>query len=609
MAELNFGSESSSPHYVQSVLDTDLYKLTMQQAVQRHFPDKYVKYKFTNRNRSMKFTRACVAAIEEAIDKLGEIKLEDNELQWLKAACPYFQPGYLEYLWAFRFKPKEQITLRFVPQPNEGDAVDHEEVGDIEIEVNGLWAEVILYETPVMAVVSEAYFVHVDKDWTMDGQEELAYEKGKELYEGGVLLSEFGARRRRSYAAQNAVMKGLVRADKSRPEGVKGKLSGTSNVHLARKYNTKPIGTIAHEWTMALGAMYGVEKANLLALELWEKVYPTHTSNELHIALTDTYTSEAFFKDVAQTPGLLAGWRGVRQDSGDPFKFIGLAKRAYEGMGVDPKEKLIIFSDSLNNEKCLALKKACDEVGIPAGFGVGTSLTNDFKSKMSGEKSKPLNIVIKVASINGLDCVKISDDIMKVAISAACQIITSVQVNVEGAGLLVDRVNAVMLVVTTPLGGRKDAFEVARRATGVWETKQGRLADSRVAAEEACGEFQRLGLAPEAAEFLQISRDMDLLDGQPDDCRCALEEAQGEFERMGMQKGTAGCLTSLGEINLRAGRHDEGIGRGATDIREDGDKSVTGSMRIFTCGSFQGCGGLRAVMGVRSRFVLSMFLL
>lgn len=103
---------------------------------------------------------------------LEDIKLQEHELQWLKETCPYFQSDYLEYLAAFRFRPKEQISLRFVPQSKGDDgATDHEEVGDIQIEVDGLWAEVILYETPVMAVVSEAYFVHVDEDWTMEGQE------------------------------------------------------------------------------------------------------------------------------------------------------------------------------------------------------------------------------------------------------------------------------------------------------------------------------------------------------------------------------------------------------------------------------------------------------
>lgn len=99
-----------------------------------------------------------------------DLKLQDSELEWLKKTCPYLHPDYLEWLAAFRFKPKEQLTLRFVPDPQQQEG-SSQEVGNIEIEVRGLWSETILYETSVMAVVSEAYFVHVDKDWTMDGQE------------------------------------------------------------------------------------------------------------------------------------------------------------------------------------------------------------------------------------------------------------------------------------------------------------------------------------------------------------------------------------------------------------------------------------------------------
>ncbi|KAG9037893.1 nicotinate phosphoribosyltransferase [Tulasnella sp. JGI-2019a] len=406
-------SPPSQPDYVQSILDTDLYKLTMQQAVRRHFPDKQVTYKFINRSKNMNFTRECVTAIEEAINRFEDLRLQDHERKWLESTCPFFRSDYLDYLAALRLNPRDQIKLRFVPHERGNSVAEREEVGDLEIEVKGLWAEVILYETPVMAVVSEAYFVYMDKDWTMDGQEELACRKGTELYEGGVILSEFGTRRRRSYAAQDSVMKGLLRAHEGRPAGVEGKLMGTSNVHLAQKYDTKVIGTIAHEWTMALGAMYGVEKANVLGLELWEQVYPTEPSNELHTALTDTYTSQAFFDDTTKIPGLLARWRGVRQDSGDPFKFVGLAKAAYESIGIDPKKKVAIFSDSLDNEKCLALKKLCDEAGLPAGFGIGTFLTNDFKSISSGERSKPLSIVVKLTVVDGLDCIKISDDIEK----------------------------------------------------------------------------------------------------------------------------------------------------------------------------------------------------
>ncbi|KIO23283.1 hypothetical protein M407DRAFT_244820 [Tulasnella calospora MUT 4182] len=178
-------------------------------------------------------------------------------------------------------------------------------------------------------------------------------------------------------------------------------------------FNLMPIGTIAHEWMMGIAAVKGYEQANLLALELWEDVYPTTVSNSLHIALTDTFTSPVFFKSLLQNPDLAVRWRGLRQDSGDPLDFIPQAKAAYEKLGINPKDKLVVFSDSLDVDKCFKIKTASDEVGFQSSFGVGTSLTNDFKKLSSGEKSKPLNIVIKLGSIDGKECIKISDDIMK----------------------------------------------------------------------------------------------------------------------------------------------------------------------------------------------------
>jgi len=190
-----------------------------------------------------------------------------------------------------------------------------------------------------------------------------------------------------------------------------GRVAGTSNVHLAHKHGITPVGTIAHEWFMAVGAMKGYENANSIALDLWEEVYP----NALLMALTDTFSTTAFFKAFAADPARAKRWIGLRQDSGDPYVFAPNAKEVYENMGIDPRDKVIIYSDALNLDKALGLKKQCDEIGFKATFGIGTFLTNDFYTQPSGrkEKSKALNMVIKIASVNATPCVKISDDLMK----------------------------------------------------------------------------------------------------------------------------------------------------------------------------------------------------
>jgi len=385
-----------------SILDTDLYKLTMQQAVLHHFPSVQATYRFTHRDANVYFTRSCYERFVVAISQFTTLSLTSDERAWLRDTCPFLKPAYIDYLSSYRFQPS-QVQVTFVPRGPESDE------GRIEIEASGPWAEAILWEVPLMATLSETYYTTVDKDWTNDGQAELAYEKGAKLLEAGCAFSEFGTRRRRSYYVQDVVVDQLIRAKKDHPGT--GKLVGTSNVHLAQKYGIGPIGTIAHEWFMGIGAMRGYEHANSIALDLWEEVYP----DSVLVALTDTFSTKAFFQDFASDIERARRWRALRQDSGDPFTFAPRAKEFYERLGINHRERTIVYSDSLDLDKTLALKKHCEEIGFTASFGIGTFFTNDFKSSSSKgkEKSRALNIVIKLASADGLPCIKISDDLMK----------------------------------------------------------------------------------------------------------------------------------------------------------------------------------------------------
>lgn len=200
--------------------------------------------------------------------ELEHIRVTPAEIEFLKTHCPYLNSAYLRYLSTFRLKPKEQIDITFTPINDTGADSD---VGDVSMLIHGLWVETILYEIPVLAVTSEAYFKWCDRDWDYHQQEEKAYRKGCTLLEHKCSFSEFGSRRRRDYHTQDMVMKGLCRAaKKGREVGWKGKLSGTSNVHLAMKYGVEPIGTVAHEWYMAIAAITDdYEHANERALQYW----------------------------------------------------------------------------------------------------------------------------------------------------------------------------------------------------------------------------------------------------------------------------------------------------------------------------------------------------
>ena len=442
---MDFNSSSPYPEGVISFLDTDLYKLTMQCAVLKYYRDVPVTYSFTNRTPEKKLSRRAFHWLQDQVRKLGNISLSAEEYHFLKTHCPYLTPAYLEFLKEFRLRPRDQVSITF--HPVEQDTGAETDVGDIVISIRGTWVDTILYEIPLLALTSEAYFKHMDTDWTYDGQEDLAFDKGTRLLEGGCVFSEFGTRRRRDYHTQALVFRGLTKASKAAEKrGLGGKLSGTSNVHLAMRFGIPPVGTVAHEWFMGIAAIVGdYKQATEEALARWVGCFG---EGVLGIALTDTFGTPEFLKafrqpvrylepsDAAALPladrkpsvadsfisapaaatlgadgsrgdkTYAAVFTGVRQDSGDPKNFVKVMRKFYDDNGVKGK-KVIVFSDSLNIDRCMEYKHVSEEAGFHPTFGVGTFLTNDFVHLSSGKKSTPLNIVIKLSSAGGNPAIKI----------------------------------------------------------------------------------------------------------------------------------------------------------------------------------------------------------
>jgi nicotinate phosphoribosyltransferase len=416
-------SQESSPEGVFSLLDTDLYKLTMQCAILKYFPKVKVAYSLTNRTPHMKLTRGAYNWLHQQIVKLGNIEITEEEVAWLEKTCPYLTKEYLQYLRGFHLKPKDQVELSFTP---DSESADDATTGTISLSVRGLWVETILYEIPLLALISEAYFKFVDRDWNHDGQTEKAKDKALQLIENGCAFSEFGSRRRRDLKTHEMIMQGLIAGAKeaeSNGKGWKGKLTGTSNVYLAMKLGVTPIGTVAHEWFMAVAAITDdYANANENALKYW---VGTFGRGVLAIALTDTFGTSAFLKafakrapksgstnavDEGNEPTYAQTFTGVRQDSGDPLEYLKLMQAFYSSQGITDK-KVIVFSDSLNVEKCIQYKQATNAAGLTPSFGVGTFFTNDFqRASQPEDKSVPLNIVIKLSEADGKPAVKLSDN-------------------------------------------------------------------------------------------------------------------------------------------------------------------------------------------------------
>lgn len=325
---------------------------------------------------------------------MENLRFTTEELTFLKKAVPFLPENYLTYLKTFKLDPRNQVQFTF------------DETQDLKVLVSGKWVETILYEIPILALISEAYFKFVDTDWNYDNQLTKAAEKAKTLINNGCKFSEFGTRRRRSFETQDLVVEGILKgaSEINRSESI----TGTSNVLLAMKYNLKPIGTVAHEWMMGIAAYtQDYKNANKIAMETWLKTFGDKAAG---FALTDTFGSPNFLEHFK--PPFTDAYTGVRQDSGDPVEYTKLVSQHYADLGYKPNTKMIIYSDSLNIDKCIKYKNAAEEYGLIPTFGVGTFLTNDFVNS-KGEKSSPMNIVIKIASVNGKPAIKLSDDLGK----------------------------------------------------------------------------------------------------------------------------------------------------------------------------------------------------
>jgi len=365
---------------IKSILDNDLYKFSQQNAVLELYPEVEVEYRFKNRGKQ-RFSEDFVEELKKQINNLENLYLSKNEYDWIKKRIPYLKPYYFEYLRNYRFNP-DNIYVNLTEDKN------------LELQIVGKWVDTILFEVPLMAIISELYFKIVDTNWDYDTQKDKACEKHNKLSVNNCLFSEFGTRRRRSYKTQSLVLESFVENQKKHENKC---LKGTSNVHFAMKYDLVPIGTVAHEFIMAQQVLSSINHCNYYAMEKWIDVFGT----ELGTFLPDTVTTDVFLKDFNRKFAFL--FSGLRNDSGDPFIFAYKIINHYKKLKIDPLSKYIIFSDNLNVDKCIQLKKYCDGK-IKCAFGIGTHFTGDFCN------SPALNMVIKLHSCNNFPVVKISDD-------------------------------------------------------------------------------------------------------------------------------------------------------------------------------------------------------
>lgn len=364
--------------------DNDLYKFTMQQAILHHYPGVEVEYHFFSRD-NRDYT-PYIDLIRHRIMEMSRIKLISEEYEFLRN-IRYLKKDYVDFLRFFRYAPEDYVTI---------DIID----GKLDIRIHGPWLMTVLFEVPILAIISEVVSEpYIESEQWKPFYEEIEYtlrneiKKVKEFNkEYGCIFKflDFGTRRRASFIWQKFMLKILK-------EELPKNLIGTSNVYFAWLHGLIPQGTHAHEWFMAHQALVRLKDSQLEALEVWIKEY----RGDLGIALSDTITTDAFIKDFDLYLAKL--YDGVRLDSGDIYESAAKIIQHYKDLHINPKTKTIVISDSLNFDK--ALEFIADfHNDINVRCGIGTFLTNNIPSQ------KAPNIVIKMVECNGMPVAKISDN-------------------------------------------------------------------------------------------------------------------------------------------------------------------------------------------------------
>jgi nicotinate phosphoribosyltransferase len=382
---------------VRSLIDTDFYKLLMCQSVFRNKPTTQVSFSLINRSKSVRLAELIdEGELREQLDHIRSLSLSRGESTWLRGNTFYgkrqmFRPDFMEWFENLRL-PDYHLEKRD---------------GQYELTFEGSWPEVMLWEIPALSVLMELRGRSVLHDMAKFELQVLYARAMTQLWEKvealrkipDLKIADFGTRRRHSFLWQDWCVQAMC-------EGLEGAFVGTSNCLIAKNRDLEAIGTNAHELPMVYAALAETDaelaQTPYQVLEDWQV---EHEGN-LRIILPDTYGTEGFLN---RAPDWLAGWTGIRIDSGDPAEGAETAIRWWQGRGEDPRNKMVIFSDGLDVAKIAELQAQFAGRCRPS-FGWGTLLTNDFRGLTHGDRLAPFSLVCKAVSANGQPTVKLSDN-------------------------------------------------------------------------------------------------------------------------------------------------------------------------------------------------------
>jgi nicotinate phosphoribosyltransferase len=382
---------------VRSLIDTDFYKLLMCQSIFRNKPDTTVVFSLINRSTKVRLAELIdEGELREQLDHVRSLSLSRGESTWLRGNTFYgkrqmFRPDFMEWFEGLRL-PAYHLEKRD---------------GQFELTFEGRWPEVMLWEIPALSVLMELRSRAVLNDMGRFELQVLYARAMTRLWEkierlrriDSLRIADFGTRRRHGFLWQDWCVQAMQ-------EGLGPKFIGTSNCRIAMMRDIEAIGTNAHELPMVYSALTDTDKALREApyqvLADWQE---EHDGN-LRIILPDTYGTEGFLQNA---PDWLAGWTGIRIDSGDPATGAETAIRWWQDRGEDPRQKLVIFSDGLDVDRIEELHTRFHG-RVKVSFGWGTMLTNDFRGLVAGDGLAPFSLVCKALSANGRPTVKLSDN-------------------------------------------------------------------------------------------------------------------------------------------------------------------------------------------------------
>ncbi|MEM9437803.1 MAG: nicotinate phosphoribosyltransferase [Pseudomonadota bacterium] len=382
---------------VRSLIDTDFYKLLMCQSVFRNRPETVVTFSLINRSKDVRLAELIdEGELREQLEHIRSLSLSRGESTWLRGNTFYgkrqmFRSDFMEWFEALRLPPYHL----------------EKRDGQYELTFEGKWPEVMLWEIPALSVLMELRGRAVVNAM---GKFELQvlyaramaklWEKIERLRQlDDLLIADFGTRRRHSFLWQDWAVQAML-------EGLGDRFIGTSNCLIAMDREVEAIGTNAHELPMVYAAL--AEDDEALSRAPYDVLADWHEEHDgnLRIILPDTYGTEGFLK---RAPDWLAGWTGIRIDSGKPEEGAETAIRWWQERGEDPAKKLIIFSDGLDVAKIESLHKQFAG-RVRVSFGWGTLLTNDFRGLVPGDALAPFSLVCKAIKANGRSTVKLSDN-------------------------------------------------------------------------------------------------------------------------------------------------------------------------------------------------------